>query len=279
MAGQERRQNAAPVFICKGVGQFSKAGGCRFESCCPCVARSVAVDSRRDSRERGSTGKALGDVFPLAVAVAIFPVPIIAGVLLVGSDGGRAKGLAYVVAWCLGLAAVAAIVLVFAGVVDAGDAGEPATWVNVLLLVLGLFVLALAVKQWRRRPRAGEETPVPRWMHTVNEFTVAKAAGAGFALSALNPKNMLLTVAAAAEIAEAGLPVSEQIAVVFAFVLIASAGVMTPLVVAVALGGRSRELLDGLRGWMALHNAVIMSVLFVVIGAKLIGDAVAGFST
>ncbi len=204
---------------------------------------------------------------------------MIAVVLLVGSDGGRAKGLAFVFAWCLGLAAVAAVVLVFAGVADASEAGEPATWVNVLLLGVGLFVLALAVEQWRGRPRAGEEMPAPRWMRTVDDFTVARAAGAGFALSALNPKNMLLTVAAAAEIAEAGLPAGRQIAVVLAFVVIASAGVISPLVVAVALGDRSRELLDGLRGWMARHNAVIMSVLFLLIGAKLVGDAVAGFST
>ena len=224
-------------------------------------------------------GQALGNVLPLGVAVAIFPVPIIAIVLLVGSDRGPAKGLAFLAGWCVGLAAVGAIVLAFAGVVDARDAGEPANWVNVLLLVLGLFVLALAAKQWRGRPRSGAETPTPRWMRTVDEFTVPKAAGAAFALSALNPKNVLLTVAAAAEIAEVGVPAGQQIAVLFAFVLIASAGVLTPLVLSVALGDRSRQLLDGLRGWMARHNAVIMSVLFVLIGAKLIGDAIAGFST
>ena len=169
--------------------------------------------------------------------------------------------------------------LVFAGVADASEAGEPATWVNLLLLGLGLLLLALAVKQWRGRPRAGEETPAPRWMRTVDDFTVAKAAGAGFALSALNPKNVLLTVAAAAEIAEVGLPGRPADRRGVGFVVIASAGVMTPLVLSLALGDRSRELLDGLRGWMARNNAVIMSVLFLLIGAKLIGDAVAGFST
>lgn len=223
-------------------------------------------------------GQALGNVLPLGVAIAIFPVPIIAVVLLVGSDRGQAKGLAFILAWCLGLAAVGAIVLVFAGVVDASDEGEPATWVNVLLLGLGLLVLAAAVKQWRGRPRAGEEAPAPRWMQRVDDFTVAKAAGAGLTLSALNPKNLLLTVAAAAEIAEVGLPPGQQIAVGLVFVLIASAGVIAPLVLSVALGDRSRELLDGLRGWMARHSAVIMSVLFLLIGAKLIGDAVSGFS-
>jgi threonine/homoserine/homoserine lactone efflux protein len=224
-------------------------------------------------------GQALGNVLPLAVAIAIFPVPIIAVVLILGSDRGRLKGLAFVLAWCAGLGAVGAIVLFLGGVFDGSDAGEPATWVNVLLLALGLLLLAASVKQWRGRPDAGEEAPTPAWMRTIGDFTVAKAAGAGFALTALNPKNVLLAAAAAAEIAEVGLPASQQAGVLVVFVLIASAGVLTPLVLSLALGDRSRELLDALESWMARHNAVIMAVLFLLIGAKLIGDAVSGFST
>jgi hypothetical protein len=63
-----------------------------------------------------------------------------------------------------------------------------------------------------------------------------------------------------------------------AFVVVASVGLLTPLVLSLALGERSRDLLDGLRRWMARYNAAIMAVLFVVIGAKLIGDAVSGVS-
>jgi threonine/homoserine/homoserine lactone efflux protein len=224
-------------------------------------------------------GQALGAVLPLAVAVAIFPVPIIAAVLMVGSDGGRAKGLVFVLAWCCGLAAVGAVVLLLTGVSDASDGGEPATWLSVLILGLGLALVAAAVNQWRGRPGEGEETPTPGWMRAIGDFTLVKAAGAGFALTALNPKNVLLVVGAAAEIAEFELPAGQEIAVLAVFVVIASIGVLTPLVLSVALGERSRELLDGLRGWMARHNAAIMAVLLLVIGVKLIGDAVSGFSS
>jgi threonine/homoserine/homoserine lactone efflux protein len=223
-------------------------------------------------------GHALGNVLPLAVAIAIFPVPPIAVVLLLASERGVAKGVAFVLAWSVGLAAVGAVVLLLAGAVDASDDGESATWVSVLLLGLGVLLLALAVKQWRGRPRRDDEAPMPAWMRTVDDFTVAKAGGAGFALSALNPKNILLLVAAAAEIAELGLPAGREATVLAVFVLIASAGVLTPLVLTVALGARSRPLLDGLGGWMARHSAAIMAVLFLLIGAKLIGDALSGFS-
>jgi threonine/homoserine/homoserine lactone efflux protein len=199
-------------------------------------------------------GEALGAVLPLAVAIAIFPVPIIAVVLMVGSDRGRAKGLAFVLAWCVGLAGVGAVALLLAGVADGSEAGEPAIWVSVLLLGLGLLLLAAAVRQWRGRPSAGGEAPTPAWMRAVDDFTAAKAGGVGIALSALNPKNVLLTVAAAAEIAAVGLPASQQAGVLLVFVLIASAGVLTPLVLVLALGDRSREVLDALRVWMARHH-------------------------
>jgi hypothetical protein len=57
-------------------------------------------------------GQAVGNLLPLAVAVAVFPVPIIAVVLVLGSDRGTGKGLAFVLAWCVGLTAVGAIALV-----------------------------------------------------------------------------------------------------------------------------------------------------------------------
>jgi predicted negative regulator of RcsB-dependent stress response len=45
-----------------------------------------------------------------------------------------------------------------------------------------------------------------------------------------------------------------------------------------ATGDRSRELLDQMKDWLARNNAVIMAVLLLVIGVKLIGDAISGFS-
>ncbi len=223
-------------------------------------------------------GQAIGTVIPLAIAIAIFPVPVIAAVLLVGSERGRLKGGAFVVAWFIGLAAVGAVVLALSGVLDASKGGEPATWVDVLLLCLGLVVVALGVKQWRGRPRGGEEAPTPGWMRAIDEFTVVKAAGAGVALTALNPKNLLLVAAAAAEIAELGLSTAHEIAALIVFVLLASAGVLAPLVLAIALGDRSQDLLDAVRSWMGRYNAVIMTVLLLLIGAKLIGDSISGFS-
>jgi hypothetical protein len=60
------------------------------------------------------------------------------------------------------------------------------------------------------------------------------------------------------------------------FVIVGTLGVGAPVVIYFALGERSRRILDGLKSWMAAHNAAIMAVLLLVMGAKLLG---AGIST
>ena len=89
---------------------------------------------------------------------------------------------------------------------------------SVVLLALGLLFLAMALKQWRGRPKAGETAEMPRWMSAVDHFTPAKSFGLGVVLSGLNPKNLALTVAAAASIAQAGLDGVESFEVAIVFV-------------------------------------------------------------
>ena len=45
------------------------------------------------------------------------------------------------------------------------------------------------------------------------------------------------------------------------------------------MGAKASEILDGLKSFMAAHNAASMTVLLLVLGAKLIGDAIGGLST
>jgi hypothetical protein len=81
-----------------------------------------------------------------------------------------------------------------------------------------------------------------------------------------------------AAIAGTGISTGQQIASYAVFAVVATLGVGTPVVIYFALGERSTAILDRLKGWMAQHNAAIMSVLLLIIGAKLVGDAISGFS-
>ena len=223
-------------------------------------------------------GEAIGQILPLAVAVALSPIPIIAVIVMLVTPRARLNGPAFVAGCLLGLAVVGGIVLLIAGQATASEDGEPATWVNVLKLVLGLMLVLVAVKQWRGRPREGEEAAMPKWMGAIEELTPPKALGAGVVLAGANPKNLILAVGAAATIAQTGLPGTEQALAYAVFALIGTLGVAVPVVIFFVLGDRAGPILDRLKAWMAHNNAVIMAVLCLVIGAKLIGDAIAGFS-
>jgi threonine/homoserine/homoserine lactone efflux protein len=223
-------------------------------------------------------GQAIGDMLPAAVGVAISPLPIIAVVLMLVSPRGRVNGPAYLFGQIVGVATVGAIVLLVAGSTGGGDgdSSDSRTW---LPLVLGIAMLLLAGKQWRGRPHEGEEPVTPKWMGAIDGFTPVKAFGAGIVLSALNPKNVILTIAGMAAIVAASIPGDEQAVALVVFTIIGSLGVAIPVVMYFALGDRAGPLLARLKEWMARHNAVIMVVILLLIGVKLVGDAISGFSS
>jgi threonine/homoserine/homoserine lactone efflux protein len=217
---------------------------------------------------------AIGQVLSLAVVVALSPVPIIAIVLMLGTPRARANGPAFVLGWIVGLAIVGTIILVVAGSLKANEDAEPATWVGVLLLALGALLVLVAVKQWRGRPREGDVAAMPKWMRAIDTFTPVRSFAIAVALSGINPKNLLLTVGAAAAIAGTGASSADQAVALAVFIAVATLGTAVPVAIYFLLGDRAMPILDGVKTWMAAHNAAIMAVLCLVIGAKLIGDGI-----
>jgi hypothetical protein len=124
-------------------------------------------------------GAAIGQSLPLAIGVALSPVPIIAVVLMLTTPRARANGPAFVLGWLVGLGVVGAIVLALAGPGGASEEGQPAAWVSWVKLLLGLLLLLVAARQFRGRPHEGEEAPLPKWMGAIDRFTPGQALGGG----------------------------------------------------------------------------------------------------
>jgi Sap, sulfolipid-1-addressing protein len=223
-------------------------------------------------------GAAIGGSLPLAVGLALCPLPIIAVVLILTAPGAHVTGPAFVLGWLAGLAVIGAIVLSVSGSADASSSGSPATWVSWVKIVLGLLLLMLCVKEFRARPKEGDTAALPKWMKSIDSVKPPAAFGLAAALAVANPKNLLLAVGGAASIAQTGISGAEQAIAYAVFALIGTLGVGIPVGIYFAMGSRSEKLLAGLKDWMGQHNAVIMSVLCLVIGFKLIGDAITGLA-
>jgi len=220
--------------------------------------------------------EAIGQVLAIGVGVALSPLPIVAVVLLLATPRGRVNGPAFLLGWIVGLAVVGTIVLLASSGASASDDGAPASWVSWLKIGLGVLLVALGIRQYRGRPRGATVPELPKWMRAVDKFTPGRSVAIAFALSAINPKNLLLTVGAAAAIASTGISAGDQAIALAVFVVIGTLGVGAPVAIYFVMGERSERVLGGLRDWMARNNATIMAVLLLVIGAKLAGDGISG---
>jgi threonine/homoserine/homoserine lactone efflux protein len=221
-------------------------------------------------------GQVIGDLLPLAVGVAISPIPIIAVILmlLAPKAGGTSAG--FLAGWVVGIVAATTVFLLLAGTLDLGSSGEPSAAASWVKLGLGALLLLLAARQWRSRPAPGAEPALPKWMTAIDGFTPGKAAGLGLALSAVNPKNLLMCVAAGTTIAAGGLSGGQDAWAVAIFTLIAACTVAVP-VAAYAIGRkRMAGPLESLHTWLTAHNGAVMATLLLVIGVVLIGRGLGG---
>src|SRR4051794_17192995 len=216
-------------------------------------------------------GPVLGDLLPLAVGVAISPVPIIAVILMLLAPRAGAASAGFLAGWLAGIAVACTVFVVLSSMLDLGGQEEPSTTAAWIQLVLGALLVLLGVRQWRGRPRCGAEAVAPKWMRAIDSFTAVKATGLGFALAAVNPKNLLLAAAAGSAVAGGDLSTGDDIIAVAVFTVLAGSTVAVPVLAHAVARERMSRPLEDLKSWLVDHNAAVMTALLVVIGADLVG--------
>lgn len=223
-------------------------------------------------------GEAIGQLLPFAIGVTISPMPIVAMVLMLITPKAKANGFAFIVGWIVGVALAGTVALAILGPTSTSDDGTTASWTYWLKLVLGVALLGLAVKEWKARPAPGADVPMPKWMGMLDGFTAVKAAGLAVLLSALNPKNLVFIIGGAAAVSQFDLNAGQQAVAWAVFTIIAAVGVAVPMAIYLFMGPRAATTLASLKDWMARNNTAVMAVLLLVIGVKLVGDAITGLA-
>lgn len=217
-------------------------------------------------------GAVLGDLLPLAVGIAISPIPIVAAILMILSRNGSGSAIGFTVGWVAGIAAATTVFALIAGA--AGETGErePSAAVAWIKIGLGVLLVALAVAQWRQR---GDSDP-PGWMRAIDEFTPVKAGGLAVLLSAVNPKNLLLCVSAGVVIGAADLGGGAKAVAVLVFTVLAGASVLTVVLGYLLAADRLRPVLDSTRAWLQANNHAVMAIVLLVMGTVVAGKGISG---
>ena len=132
-------------------------------------------------------GSVIGDLLPLAVGVAVSPVPIIAAILMLLGKRARTTSIGFAAGWLVGIVVATTVFVLLSGLLDSDDG--PSTTSSWIKLVIGVALLAVGVRQWRGR---GRHHDTPKWMSAIDEMKTGTALALGFALAAINPKNLLM---------------------------------------------------------------------------------------
>ena len=208
-------------------------------------------------------GDAIGATLGFAIGIAISPIPIAAVILMLFSGRARINSVSFMVAWVVGIALVTTVVLLIPGLET--DDSEPSTTTGWIKLVLAALLLAVGIRQWRARPGPDDEVSVPGWMAKIDELKPGASFGLGFLLSALNPKNLLLAVAAGASMGALPLTSGETVGAVVVFTVVAAITVTVPVIA---------YLIEQAKAWLIGNNTAVMAVLIIVFGISLLGDAI-----
>ena len=222
-------------------------------------------------------GPVIGETLPLAVGIAISPVPIIAAILMLLSPKAKGASVGFLLGWITGIVVAIVVFTLLSSVLPAQDESGSSPVRGVIKIILGALLLFLALRQWRGRPAQGEQATMPKWMSAIDSMTAGKALGLGFLLSAVNPKNLLMAISAGLIIGGAGLAVGQTVVVIVIFVLLAASTVLIPVVAYLIASERLAGPLDRLRAWLVNNNATIMAVLLLVIGVAVIGKGIGSF--
>jgi hypothetical protein len=217
----------------------------------------------------------LGEILPLALAIAVSPLPIIAVILMLLSPKARLASSAFVAGW---LAAVVIVSTLFSLAVQSIDpAGEATTKsiVSIVTVLLGLALILLAVRQWLLRPAADATPELPVWMNAISTMRPSRGFAIGLLLAGVNPKNLALGISAGLTIGRASLPVGEMVGVIAIYAALASATVTVPVIGYLVAAQRLTVPLGVLRDWLVRNNRTVMSVVLFILGVVLVGNGLA----
>lgn len=215
------------------------------------------------------------DLLPLIIAAAVLPAWILISLLLLRGEGGVARAAAF-----SGGAITARLVqgflfsLLIGASADEGDAARTGAIKSTLLLVLGILMLALAYKKWRKEE--DPDAPPPKWMTALSSMPALKAFGFGALLMTIAVKQWVFTLSAIATIGEAQLDQTARTLAYVFFVLAAQSLMLAPVVFTVVAPARASKILDTALGWLERNNRPITIAVSLIFGVWFTWQGITG---
>lgn len=206
------------------------------------------------------------DLMIIGLAITLSPVALVPFILILGSDNGVRKSLAFILAWIACLVAVIAAVILLTG----GKPPEPHTAPSdAALAVKALLGAVLIWVAFRKRRRMGRPKKQPSWMAHLDRLSLWTAAGLGVVLQPWG-----LVSAGAATVVQAKLSTAGNWLTLALFCLLASSSLLTAELYTVFAPEAARARLAQVQKWIDTHTDQAIVVLSLAAGGWLLGNSI-----
>ncbi|MFD8950433.1 GAP family protein [Streptomyces xanthophaeus] len=210
------------------------------------------------------------DLILIGLAVTLFPLPVMAFVLVVSAPRGVHKGLAFILAWLACLVAVIAIVLFLTGGQPPPPRSPPSIGALVATLVIGVGLIVYSEHRRRLHRRTG---PAPKRETAGTSLSSRMDDATGWSAAALavllQPWGMV--GAAAATVVQADLSHGATYVALTGFCLLATSSLLAMELYMVFAPERAQRVLTGLRAWLQSHTDQAIVVVCLLLGLWLVG--------
>jgi len=213
----------------------------------------------------------MDEIAALAVGIAASPFAIIPAVMLLFTERPRAVALTFLIGWFSSLAVIATVFALLSGAIAREN--DPPSWISWVRIAAGIALVVIAVRMWVTR-KSSAKTPV--WMQTLQDATPRSALVLALTLSIANPKVLLLAAAAGVDVGGAEWIVQQQVLAIVGFAAIASVTVAVPVVAYLVAGQRILGPLARVKDWLLRHNATVLALVFLLLGALLLWNGATG---
>ncbi len=219
----------------------------------------------------------LVDLIPLILGATLVPIYPIIVLLLLQSERGMGKSVAFVAgALVVRLLQGVLFGLVFAPAVDAESSAGLVLIGPTLLTLVGILLLVMGVKKWRKSGDDEDGEEPPKWMSTFTEMSVIKAAGSGALLMLLSVKQWVFTLSAISVIEEAQPGITAGAGLYLLYTLATQILVLPPMLAFAVAPQKSAAPLQAAQGWLQRHNRVIVMVVSFAFGIYFLYRGIAG---
>jgi hypothetical protein len=216
---------------------------------------------------------ALGQVLPIAVAVAFSSVPITATILILLSPKRNISGAAFLVGWVAGLIIVVSAATFGAQALPITSLRTQQSAFGVTEIVIGAALVILGIVSGLRAVRHPTPAQGAKWLTAVKSFGPRPSFGLAVVLN-FRPKGLLLGVAAGLAIGGDATSAGDALGAIAFYVVISASTVAVPIISTIAMPELMQPWLVDAQHWLEQHGRLVTALLMGLIGVVILGVGV-----